>query len=135
MENRQPGSRRKPVDRKKTNAGFSSGKQNKPSTLANQSFVKKAISTDIKKYESDIQINDFPIHPTIKTNLFNKGYSKPTEIQEKTFDSILQGKDLLGIAQTGTGKTAAFLVPLVQQFIGAKAASQIMIIVPTRELA
>ncbi|SDR25761.1 DEAD/DEAH box helicase [Pseudovibrio sp. Tun.PSC04-5.I4] len=69
-----------------------------------------------------------------------KGYSQPTPIQETAIPSILEGKDLLGLAQTGTGKTAAFAVPLLQRllesrFRAAPKSVRSLILTPTRELA
>ena len=65
------------------------------------------------------------------------GYKTPTPIQEKAIPAILQGNDLIGSAQTGTGKTAAFLLPLTQKIITTpqQKKTQALVIVPTRELA
>ncbi len=52
--------------------------------------------------------------PTILDALKEEGYTKPTPIQEKSIPLVLAGKDLLGVAQTGTGKTAAFSLPIIQ---------------------
>lgn len=75
----------------------------------------------------------------ISTNLLNAiddlGFTEPTVIQERAFPVIMSGKDVVGIAQTGTGKTFAFLIPCLQQWKYSKVKSpQILIIVPTREL-
>jgi len=65
------------------------------------------------------------------------GYTKPTPIQEQAIPAILDGKDIIGSAQTGTGKTAAFLLPIIQNIIASREASKTraLVIVPTRELA
>ncbi|TAE44044.1 MAG: DEAD/DEAH box helicase, partial [Bacteroidetes bacterium] len=64
------------------------------------------------------------------------GYENTTPIQEMAIPSILEGRDLIGCAQTGTGKTAAYLIPLLQLFHGEPSAvPRALIIVPTRELA
>ena len=65
------------------------------------------------------------------------GYESPTPIQEKAIPAILQGKDIIGSAQTGTGKTAAFLLPVIQNIITARESNKTraLVIVPTRELA
>jgi superfamily II DNA/RNA helicase len=76
----------------------------------------------------------FDIHPAIKKNIALKGYKLATPIQEKAIPEILQGKDIVGIANTGTGKTAAFLLPLIQKVINNPRA-KILIMGPTRELA
>lgn len=78
--------------------------------------------------------------PSILKALDNKGYTIPTPIQEKSIPSLIAGKDLLGIAQTGTGKTAAFSLPILQLFGTNKVKIKskhvrALILTPTRELA
>lgn len=78
--------------------------------------------------------------PEILNALDKKGYTHPTPIQEQSIPTLLKGKDMIGIAQTGTGKTAAFLLPIIQKLAGnkkkAKAARmRALILTPTRELA
>src|SRR5438552_8459691 len=63
------------------------------------------------------------------------GYEAPTPIQSRTIPPLLAGKDVLGQAQTGTGKTAAFALPIVQRLDASKRATQALILTPTRELA
>src|SRR3954468_4625815 len=72
--------------------------------------------------------------------LDKKGYTNPTPIQEQSIPSILEGKDIFGCAQTGTGKTAAFALPLLQlmepkEFIKGKRQIRALVLAPTRELA
>ncbi len=67
--------------------------------------------------------------------LKEKGYEKPTPVQEKAIPQLLRGKDLVGQAQTGTGKTAAFGLPAVEMVDTSKGGIQVLILVPTRELA
>ncbi|GHN02058.1 hypothetical protein WSM22_35470 [Cytophagales bacterium WSM2-2] len=105
------------------------------STIDPRLFVKKAIPVTENRYESPRAIQDLPVDERIKNNLLSKGYLSPTEIQDKTLESILSGKDLMGIAQTGTGKTGAFLIPVIHRLINSKPAFQVLIVVPTRELA
>ncbi len=87
------------------------------------------------KYETSSMVKDLPVNLRIKENLLAKGYVQPTEIQEKTLNAILQGRNLMGLAQTGTGKTAAFLVPILHQLVNTAPAFQVLVVVPTRELA
>ena len=78
----------------------------------------------------------FQLHPQIQTALNNCGYASPTPIQKKTIPLVLSGRDLLGLAQTGTGKTAAFVLPILQRLhSGPKGKVRALIIAPTRELA
>ncbi len=98
-------------------------------------FINKAslIETEIA-YVPDYKFSDFIIDQKLKENIISKGYCTPTLIQDKTIPQILLGKDVVGIANTGTGKTGAFLIPLIQKVILNKS-EKILIIVPTRELA
>jgi len=107
----------------------------KVSTLDPELFVKKAVHTKETTYISSRKIADLPVDGRLIANLTKKGYTLPTEIQDKTLEAILGGRDLLGIAQTGTGKTGAFLIPLVNRLLGSGPAFQILVVVPTRELA
>ena len=80
------------------------------------------------------------IEPILRA-LTNEGYSKPTPIQEQAIPTLLERKDLLGCAQTGTGKTAAFAIPILQilhqdeLFVKGPAGIKALILTPTRELA
>lgn len=97
-------------------------------------LIKKAeIGTEVK-YQPNQSFNEFPIDNQLKSNLKKMGFEYPTEIQEKTFDYLQDGKNVVGIANTGTGKTAAFLIPIIQQLIESPSL-QTLILVPTRELA
>lgn len=111
--------------------------QNKKVTklLDSNLFVKKAEPTEKSEYIATRLIEELPVNPAIISNLLKKGYKTPTEIQDKTLIPLLSGKDLLGLAQTGTGKTGAFLIPLVHNLLNSKAQNQVLVISPTRELA
>lgn len=80
------------------------------------------------------------IEPILKA-LISEGYTQPTPIQEQAIPHILKGKDLLGCAQTGTGKTAAFAIPILQNLYNQQKASKepkqikVLVLAPTRELA
>lgn len=78
--------------------------------------------------------SDFGINENLKQNIINKGYKIPTPIQDQVIPYILAGKDVIGQANTGTGKTAAFLIPLINKIIKQRF-EKILIITPTRELA
>jgi superfamily II DNA/RNA helicase len=77
---------------------------------------------------------DLPLDAELRTAVTRKGYDTPTPIQDATIPLILRGKDVVGIANTGTGKTAAFLIPLIQK-VRSTRGEQVLIITPTRELA
>src|SRR5476651_2530657 len=79
---------------------------------------------------------DLPISPEIMRAIEELGYESPTPIQSETLPLLLAGPtDFLGLAATGTGKTAAFGIPLLEQLNPARAEIQALIICPTRELA
>lgn len=83
-----------------------------------------------------MSFNDFQFHHTILTGIKNSGYTTPTPIQQQSIQPILDGKDLLGLAQTGTGKTAAFVLPMLQRLQkGPRNRIRALIMAPTRELA
>jgi len=77
---------------------------------------------------------DFDFNSTLKNNIQYKGYKIPTPIQDQAIPLILKGEDLVGIADTGTGKTAAFLLPLINKIVLDKR-QRVLIVAPTRELA
>lgn len=85
-----------------------------------------------------MDFSSFDFHPTLKESIEASGYKKPTPIQEQAIPLILQGKDLIACAQTGTGKTAAFLLPVINGLLNAERKDSevhALILVPTRELA
>jgi len=95
--------------------------------------MNQALPREEQVFEASWDYADSSLHPKLKDLLAQKGYTKPTEIQEKSLDALLEGRDLLGIAKTGSGKTAAFLLPILQRQISGK--HQGLILAPTRELA
>ncbi len=98
-------------------------------------FINKATPLEAEvAYVPENKFSDFIIDPRLKQNIITKGYVTPTLIQDKTIPQILTGKDVVGIANTGTGKTGAFLIPLIQKVILNKF-EKVLIVVPTRELA
>ena len=85
------------------------------------------------------QFADLGLAGTILRALSEEGYSTPTPIQAKAIPPLLQGRDLLGIAQTGTGKTAAFALPIIQRLLAdptrpAPTTARVLVLAPTREL-
>lgn len=82
-----------------------------------------------------MQFEDFKIEKRILNALTDGGYTTPTTIQEKVFSVVMSGADVCGIAQTGTGKTLAYLLPLLNQWkYNREKEPQILVMVPTREL-
>lgn len=83
-----------------------------------------------------MNFDSFSFNPQIKAGIVAAGYSTPTSIQLRTIPPIIAGRDVLGLAQTGTGKTAAFVLPILQRLMrGQRGKLRALIISPTRELA
>lgn len=87
-----------------------------------------------------MNFQDLSLHPLILRAIEEDGYKNPTPIQEQAIPTLLQGKDMLGCAQTGTGKTAAFALPIIHQILhypnkGKNRKISAVILAPTRELA
>jgi ATP-dependent RNA helicase RhlE len=79
------------------------------------------------------KFEDYNISPQVLENIKLKGYTTPTPIQDQIMHSIIEGRDAIGIANTGTGKTAAFLIPLVDKVFRNKL-ERVLIVAPTHEL-
>ena len=82
--------------------------------------------------------SDFKLNPKILKAVQEAGYEKPTPIQNKAIPAALEGKDVLGIAQTGTGKTASFTLPMINLLARGRARARMprsLVLCPTRELA
>lgn len=98
-------------------------------------FVNKAVPIEPAKIlENENTIEDLKIDQRLKRAIVNRNYKKLTPIQDKTIPFILEGRDLIGLANTGTGKTAAFLIPLIHQLL-SNSKDKALVVVPTRELA
>lgn len=85
-----------------------------------------------------MDFQSFNLPALILNNLKTAGYHTPTPIQEKTLPAILEGRDLVGLAQTGTGKTLAFILPILQRLLNSPvkpACIRALVMAPTRELA
>ena len=130
---------RKPFHQK---GGFSRGpnkfaKRGAPGTqyIDPAKFINKAVITEeVINFVPEHAFSDFAIGDALKRNVVSKGYKEPTPIQDRTIPHVLKGQDVVGVANTGTGKTAAFLIPLIDKVI-KNPKEQVLIIVPTRELA
>jgi ATP-dependent RNA helicase RhlE len=80
-----------------------------------------------------MSFKDFQFHPKVNAGIEACGYTTPTPIQKKAMPIVLAGRDILGLAQTGTGKTAAFVLPLLERLlIGPLKKVRALIVAPTR---
>lgn len=130
--------------RSKRGGGFRGGhsrftaRRGRPKTqkLDISSFINKTAASYVPEevFVPEHLFADFELNSTLLRSIGQKGYSQPTPIQDKIIPSILQGKDVVGLANTGTGKTAAFLIPLIEKVL-QNPHEQILIVTPTRELA
>ncbi len=83
-----------------------------------------------------MNFESFDLHPRVLAGVKDLGYTAPTPIQLQAIPGIHQGRDVMGLAQTGTGKTAAFVLPILQRLLdGPRGQLRALIIAPTRELA
>jgi ATP-dependent RNA helicase RhlE len=105
-----------------------------PSSVIIKSQSKNNTVYKEEKNEIINQFSDFKIADEIKKNISFKKYVTPTPIQDQVIPHILDGRDVVGVANTGTGKTAAFLIPLLNKVL-ENPEEKVLIIVPTRELA
>lgn len=107
-----------------------------PAFVNENNYIKKAEAqvAEVDKAEPDFRYGDLNVNNYLKENIKRKGYDRPTPIQEKSIPVIMEGKDIVGIANTGTGKTAAFLVPLIDKAYNDRK-TKVLILAPTRELA
>src|SRR5512146_1208263 len=83
-----------------------------------------------------MKFESFQFHAAIAAGIKEQGYIAPTPIQVRAIPPILEGRDVMGLAQTGTGKTAAFALPILERLLkGPRGSVRALIIAPTRELA
>lgn len=87
----------------------------------------------MENYNQPKSFRELPLLPVLQASLEQKGFTTPTPIQAQSIGPALEGKDLMGIAQTGTGKTLAFGIPMLQHFLNHQTKG--LVVVPTRELA
>ena len=85
--------------------------------------------------EATRSFKSMPLHGLLKQRIAQKGFENATPIQDKTLEALINGRNLMGIANTGTGKTGAFLIPIIHELLNSKHKFQTLILVPTRELA
>jgi len=122
-------------------AGQKNHKQQKPlkgkkSTIDISQLTQKAAPQPVSMpYVANRSFRQMPLNPRLLQAIAQKGYSSPTEIQDKTLEYLLAGRDMMGVAQTGTGKTGAFLIPLINRLLSGKESFQVLVLAPTRELA
>jgi ATP-dependent RNA helicase DeaD len=83
----------------------------------------------------DLTFADLQIHPSVRQAVADVGYESPSAIQAATIPAMMAGSDVVGLAQTGTGKTAAFAIPILSKIDTSSKTTQALVLAPTRELA
>ena len=107
-----------------------------PSTTeASTTEVTAEVTADEAKSEPQSGFDGFGFSEALLKTLADKGYSDPSPIQKAAFPELMLGRDLVGQAQTGTGKTAAFALPLLERLESGQKTPQVLVLAPTRELA
>lgn len=104
------------------------------SKLNPELLIKQAVHIEKEPFVADLKFDDMPLSRRLKSTIRQKGYTLPTEIQQKSINELIAGRNLIGIAATGTGKTGAFLIPVIEKML-AKQDTTCLVVVPTRELA
>lgn len=118
------------------NRGQFSRSPRRNSKTFDPSMLVKTADLDYQKpvYKTQNKFTDFAVSEQLMKNIVDRGYEDPTPIQDQVIPLLLEGKDVIGLANTGTGKTAAFLIPLIHSFVERKS-DRVLIMAPTRELA
>ncbi|WP_051315973.1 DEAD/DEAH box helicase [Algoriphagus vanfongensis] len=113
----------------------SAKKAPKVSKLNPELLVKEASGSGVVELKSTTLFSTLDISGVLKKNVEAKGYTTMTKIQEQSIEPLLQGRDLMGISNTGSGKTCAFLIPIIEQALAEPKDFKALIVAPTRELA
>lgn len=128
-------SSRRPGRGFQSSQGASRGKRQPKKVYIHPSrFIQSAQPVTASQYVPTHHFIDFNLHPLIQNNVSRMGFTNPSPIQDQAIPIGLAGKDVVGIANTGTGKTAAFAVPVLHRLMTDPSAKAI-ILAPTRELA
>jgi ATP-dependent RNA helicase RhlE len=99
-------------------------------------FVNKAIAAaEVVEFVPEHRFSDFGFAPALQRNVSARGYVTPTPIQDGAIKPAMAGRDVIGLANTGTGKTAAFMLPIIHQLLNNDFKGRALVMAPTRELA
>lgn len=125
----------KPNPLARPNRGPRQVQKKKESTLDPNLLIKKARPTGQQGFQSKTSFTSLNLAKGVLRNLEAKGYENMTNIQEQSVAALLDGRDLLGISNTGSGKTGAFLIPIIEHALKDPRQFTALIVTPTRELA
>lgn len=111
-------------------------KQRRGAYIHPSKFVNRAVARpEETPYVATHQFKDFNFTARLQSNIEYKGYVTPSAIQDQAIPYVLAGNDVIGLANTGTGKTAAFALPIIERLAANPELNSVLIIAPTRELA
>lgn len=105
------------------------------SSLDPRLFEKKAKPSGQEGFRTNKSFEDLSLSPKLLQNILNKGYQTLTTIQEQSILPLMDGRDMMAISKTGSGKTAAFLIPIIEHALKDPSNYSALIVTPTRELA
>lgn len=125
----------KPNPLARPNRGPRQVQKKKESTLDPNLLIKKARPTGQQGFQSKTSFTSLNLAKGVLRNLEEKGYENMTNIQDQSLAALLDGRDLLGISNTGSGKTGAFLIPIIEHALKDPRQFTALIVTPTRELA
>lgn len=107
-----------------------------PKALDYRRFINKATESPTEEaYNPTNSFEDFAINGRLKHTLSHLGFTSPSPIQDRSIPPALEGRDIIGLANTGTGKTAAFLLPIIEKMLANSTPVSALVLAPTRELA
>lgn len=144
MQNKTSFRARKPRTGNNYNGGFNGGRRRssggsrgpKKQSIHPSKFINKtAKEVELVHYEPKHQFTDFALNTVLQDNLASLKFTSPSAIQDQAIPTALSGRDVIGLANTGTGKTAAFLLPILEKLNGDERRNSVLIMAPTRELA
>ena len=121
--------------KRKPSLGMKPVQKKKESTLDAKLLVKKAQPSGQAGFRTETPFTKLNLQSTLLKNLKDKGYESMTNIQEQSIFPLMEGRDLLGISNTGSGKTGAFLIPIIEHAKADQQQFTALIVTPTRELA
>ena len=127
--------RRRAFSGNRSSGGNGGNRRFRASAIDPAKFVRKGTVVAEVPFEAEHSFSDFGLGRELLTNIAKRGYKSPTPIQDGAIIPISKGRDVLGLANTGTGKTAAFLLPIMQRLSKTGHKDAVLIMVPTRELA
>jgi len=115
-------------------SGRSKFTRSQPTTNIARYTNKATMAQTEEVFIAQHSFSDFGLTPALLANVLKHGYTTPTPIQDQAIPLLMEGKDVVGVANTGTGKTAAFLLPLINKIVDHRDQG-VLILAPTRELA